>query len=257
MVVASCSSEPAPETIQSVPSPTSAEPTADAAPSPTSQEADFSDSGEISLASAASYTAKIDYSLKLSQFETSIVDDPPGFASITYSADAKATVTNTTNGRANPQYYHWSPVALYLIDSKLCSSTKQLRDKSGTAMNNGPAAMPELLLSEASSAKYCPLWLGPLLSYASAQNTPLELGQVASMEYNPGATTQREALISGIPEADVPQLITELQKPAKLVYIMTGTGTDGFSNSASSSPVGEHCNAYFKFDPQPPSMISL
>ena len=232
---------------------------------PTASNAEsFSDSGDITMTNSAGYTATISYQVTVSDFQKTIVDDAPGQASISYSADAQASVANTTSGRANPSSFRWGAIALYPISSNVCTVTKMLTTKTNTAAgNDGPASMPTIQRSETGAAVFCSLPLGSPLLYGPTnypKSSPLEPGQVAPLENVPSATTQVATVISGIPEASVPSLIAELQVPTKIVYIVTGTG--GFmdssvsTNSIVSFPTGEHCNIYEHYYPQTPNMTT-
>ncbi|KHL00458.1 hypothetical protein [Sinomonas humi] len=217
---------------------------ASAADSPTqSTTSQISESGSIALTSTGGYTATINYSVSASGFSASPAKDASGFSTVTFKVDAKATVTNTTSGRPNPEPYDWSPLALYPINSAVCTLGKGLLNNASSA-NEASAALPGLTTSDGGAPAYCALQLTNDLSFgpgpsSSASPAPLAPGQTEPLVAAPSPVST-PGTIPKVPQASVGQLVAGLAQPAKIVYQVTYI-QDG---PAVQKPAGESCSAY-------------
>lgn len=250
MTLSSCGSNPAAVTTPRATTAATIEATPEAIPTTTAaqKETAFLDEGGINMVGTDGYTATIVYKLAVADFQESVVNDAPGFASITFATDATAGVENTTSGRANPSTYTWSALALYPITSMACKVTKELMRDSITPV------MPGFGQSEDESESFCALSLSENLGYGATvvtNDAPLEPSQIAAMQSIKGIGTSVE-VISKVPEGSVSQLITELQAPAKIVYQVTA-GKFNNDPPEQQSAEGEYCNAYLHNNPQWPS----
>lgn len=98
MTLSSCGSTPVVAATAETPTQATTETTTEAPASASSTEeaAGFADTGDIKMARKDGYIATINYTLSVSNFQKSVVNDLPGKASITFSPDAIVTVANTT-----------------------------------------------------------------------------------------------------------------------------------------------------------------
>lgn len=218
-----------------------ATPTASATPTAPIASA-ISDSGSIALTSTRGYTASIDYSVSASDFTMSTATNAPGFSSVTFKVNAKATVTNTTSGRDNPEPYDWSPFALYPINSPVCTIGKGLLNNA-PAPSDASAVLPGLTTSDGGAPAYCALQLTNEMSFgpspSNASPAPLAPGQTAPLVAAPGSAATA-GTIPKVPQASAAQLVSGLVQPAKIVYQVTYI-QDGPVNQ---KPAGENCSAY-------------
>jgi len=219
----------------------------------------ISNSGVISLADPAGYSATITYDLTVSNFRKSIANDAPGFASVTYDLSEQGTVINTTPGRNNPGVFKWSPTLLYPIDSIVCTTTKDTVDKQ-PKISQGEATVPRFFTGNPPSSAYCALPLAGLTKYGpnNPMGSSLSSNGTAPLTPPSGQDTPTGGDISGVPESAVDALVTGLATPAKVVFDVTGSSNTAASgNNNEFVPSGEHCTASVSWNPKSDAPTSI